>query len=167
MAYLVKTDYSRLIAITLLDEILIQAVEAGAGLTADQCLDNATLMAQAQVSAYLNPVFDMTAEFAKVSGDPTQNLNIMRAVIHLALCNLHHTINPHDVPEMRRTACNDLLGREGELAAVREGELDWGLPAYPDNGTGTAPAGRTMISSAKKFISKPFTDPSVIGTPNE
>lgn len=158
MAYLVKADYSRLIAVTLLDEILAQASETS-GLTADQCLTNAYNMATAEVKAYLNKLFDMPAEFSKDSSAENRNENVIRAVIHIVLYNLHFTINPHDIPEMRQKAYEAMTGPKGELAAVRDGVLDWELTARTsDEQTGYR---RTEIASSRKFISKPFVDPVV------
>lgn len=158
MAYLVKADYSRLIAVTLLDEILAQASESS-GLSTTVCLTNSMNMAIAEVKAYLNKLFDMTTEFAKTSG---QNENVMRAVIHISLYNLHFTINPHDIPEMRQKAYEAMTGPKGELAAVRDGVLDWDLT--PKAEEDTVGMGRTEIYSARKFISKPFNDPTVTYT---
>ncbi len=155
MAYLVKDDYTRLIAVTHLDEILAQAAESS-GFSTATCLTNAMNMAMAEVKAYLNKLFEMDTEFALTTG---RNENVMRAVIHIALFNLHFTINPHDVPEMRRKAYEALTGPKGELAAVRDGMLDWGLTAKAE--TVTEGMGRTEIGSARKFISKPFNDQSL------
>lgn len=150
-----KDDFTRLIAVTHLNEILDQAAESS-GLSAATCFTNALSMSIAEVKAYLSKLFDMTTEFAKTTG---QNENIMRAVIHIALFNLHFTINPHDVPEMRRKAYEAMTGSKGELAAVRDGVLNWDLTANSDEAT--EGMNRTEIFSARKFISKPFTDPQV------
>lgn len=152
MAYLVKADYSRLIAINLLDDILEQASE-NSGLSTATILDNGLNMAIAEIKAYLNKLFDMTTEFAKTTG---RNENIMRVTIHITLYNLHFTINPHDIPEMRQKIYNDL---KKELEAVRDGVLDWELTPRADDST--AGMHRTELFSARKFISKPFTDPQL------
>jgi len=156
MAYLVKSDFSRLIAINLLDEILTQAVETS-GLTADECLSNAIDMAIAEVKGYLSVRFDMSTEFAKT--DNTRNPNVIRVTIHIALYNLHFTLNPHDIPEMRQKIYDHICGKDGELAQVRDGVLIWDLPekAVED----TAGKNRIEIYSAYKFISKEFTDPQL------
>lgn len=160
MAYLIKADFSRLIAVTTLDEILTQAAETS-GKTADQILTDAINMSQAEVRAYLNKLFDMTTEFAKTSASGNRNENVMRAIIHITLYNLHFTINPHDIPEMRDKAYKAISGPKGELAAVRDGVLDWELPSRETGEGETTGYNRTELFSARKFISKPFTDPSL------
>lgn len=157
-----------MIAINLLDEILEQAVETS-GKTEDECLNEATDSAIAEVRGYLNRksnLYDIAAEFEKESDATDRNLNVIRAVIHIALYNLHFTINPHDIPEMRQKAYDRLVGKDGELSQVREGVLDWELPDRepedPDDGDDSNdPIGRTEIGSARKFISKEFTDPAM------
>lgn len=156
MAYLIKDDYTRLISLVHLNEVIEQAAETS-GVSPDQIFTNAFNMAKAEVLAYLNKLFDMTVEFAKNNPDPTRNENVIRAIIHISLFNLHFTVNPHDVPEMRRKAYEALTGSKGELAAVRDGMLDWLLVPKPEEET--EGMNRTEIHSGAKFVSKPFTDP--------
>ena len=163
MAYLEKDDFTRFIAVTLLDEILLQAAEAsGLEGSEDTVMENAIAQAQAEVKGYLNKQWDMDAEFALTTG---RNENVMRATLHIAIYNLHFTCNPHDIPEMRQKIYDRLVGKDGELAQVREGILDWSLPEYAPDDDGNDPTegfGRTTLRSARKFISKEFTDPTII-----
>lgn len=164
MAYLVKDDFTRFIAVDLLDEILAQAAE-NSGFSTDDVLTNAINQSMAEVKGYLNKLFNMSTEYAKDSADTDRNENILRATIHIAIYNAHFTCNPHDIPEMRQKIYEKLTGKDGELAQVREGILDWELPEYPDDDDGNDPTdgyGRTTLKSARKFISKEFTDPQII-----
>lgn len=157
MAYLIVNDYTRLISVAKLSEILTQAaVSTNPPMTTDQVRANAENMAKAEIRSYLNKLYDISAEFAKDYTDATRNENIIRAMIVIAVYNLHFTINPNDIPTMRLTAYNNT---RSDLAAARDGLLDFELVDRDD--TLTDGMHRTEIGSSAKFISKPFTDPSI------
>lgn len=160
MAYVVKADFSRLISITLLDEILQQAVDTS-GVTEQDALDAAVEMALSQVSGYLRDQWAIEDELALTTG---RNASVMRVVLHIAIFYLHYTINPHDIPEMRKLAYENAIK---ELENVQNGVINWGLTGRDDDGDGEiddpSPYNRLAVSSQRKFISKPFTDPYLEG----
>jgi len=160
MAYLIKDDYTRLIALDHLTEILNQAAMTSA-FSSDQILLNAQNMAVAEVKRYLNKLFEIDAELAKTNSDPARNENIVRCIIVIALYNLHFTVNPRDIPEIRE---KDYKMCREDLSACRDGILDFGLAAKPSDETDGMD--RTDIKSARKFISKPFSDPLVTSSDN-
>lgn len=160
MAYLLKADFSRLISITLLDEILQQAIDTS-GVTAEDALAAALEMAESEVSGYLRSQWAIEDELALTSG---RNANVVRVVLHIAIYYLHYTINPHDIPEMRKLAYDNAIA---ELKNVQNGVIDWGLEDRDDDLDGEPdnndPFGRVSIVSQRKFISKPYTDPYLEG----
>lgn len=155
MAYLVQDDYTISITIGDLTEILTQAA-AASGLTTANVLDNAYLTAEAEAKAYLSPIFDMATELAKTGA--TRDRMLMKVLVDITLYNLHFTVNPRDIPELREKAYERALEI---LKNFRDGVLI--PPAIPKKTQDQiAGAGRTEIYSNKKFISKPYGDASLI-----
>ena len=169
MAYTIKSDYTRVISPKELDDILEEAVDqVDGGKTADQVREEAEAMAQAKIRSYLASDFNITEEFAKQNTD-TRNENVLRCLLHIAVYNLHYICNPRDIPEMREKAYQDCID---ELKDVRDGKLNFELnfigqgsgedgsnsdetPTYPQN-----------IQFSRKFVSKPYADPNIIGEDN-
>jgi len=156
MAYLVKDDYTLRIAVDHLDEILEQAIIA-TGLTVDNVRANAEAWAQAFVKGYLVTKYNISAEFGLTG--PGRNPIIMQVVIDLALCTLHKTINPRDIPEQISLACDAAVKW---LEAARDGTIVVDLPPAPSETPG-AEFQRSFIDSQEKFISKPYQDKSLFG----
>lgn len=153
MGYLAKSDYTISIAIDHLDEILEQAAYTS-GLTAANVLTNAETWAKAYIKSYLTSKYNITAEFAIDSGSSSRNPIIMQILVDLTLCQLHKTVNPRDIPELREKACADAVQW---LKDARDGTVvvDLTPQAAP---TGIDNYQRTFISSQPKFISKPYQD---------
>lgn len=153
MAYLAKSDYTISIAIDHLDEILEQAAETS-GLTTENVRLNADAWARAYIKSYLTSKYNITAEFALSTPDASRNPIIMQVLVDLTLCQIHKTVNPRDIPELREKACVDALQW---LKDARDGLVIVDLPAAP------APEGipnyqSTFLDSQQKFISKPYQD---------
>lgn len=153
MAYLAKSDYTISIAIDHLDEILEQAANTS-GLTEDNVLSNAETWARAYIKSYLTSKYNIAAEFALDSASSSRNPIVMQILVDLTLCQLHKTVNPRDIPELRYKACEDAIQW---LKDARDGTVVVDLTAQ------TAPTGidnyqRTFASSQPKFISKPYQD---------
>jgi len=153
MAYLAKSDYTISIAVDHLDEILEQAANES-GLTTAQVLTKAETWAQAFMKSYLSSKYNIAAEFAIDSASDSRNALILQVLVDLVLCQLHKTINPRDIPELRDQACADALQW---LKDARDGVVTVDLTAA------TAPTGidnyqRSFIGSQTKFISKPYQD---------
>jgi hypothetical protein len=160
MAYLVKDDYTISTSIDHLDQILAQAAN-NSGLTADQIRTNSEDTAQAEINAYLSKYYDTATEFA-IDGSiapATRNKMILRCMVNLSLYNIFHTISPRDIPEMRQKLYDDCIEM---LKGYRDGALDFGLAVIDTDMDGEPDVERTMLQSGKKFISKPFTDPSLL-----
>lgn len=153
MAYLAKSDYTISIAVDHLDEILEQAAETS-GLTSDNVRTNAETWAKAFIKSYLTAKYNITTEFALSTPSADRNPIIMQVMVDLVLCQVHKTINPRDIPELRAQACTDAVQW---LKDARDGTVIVDLPPAP------APEGivnfqNTYLSSQPKFISKPFQD---------
>lgn len=158
MAYLAKSDYTLSIAVDHLDEILDQAAETS-GLTADNVRANAEAWAKALIKSYLVTKYNIVSEFERNSPDADRNILVMQVMIDLALCQLHKTINPRDIPELREKACAASMQW---LIDARDGTVVVDLPAQTP-AAGEIVYNRTWVSSQPKFISKPYQDRSVIG----
>lgn len=154
MAYLAKDDYSLRIGVSHLDEILEQAAET-TGLTTENIRTNAESWAQAMIKSYLVTKYDIAAEFALTTG---RNYQVMQIMIDLALCTLHKTINPRDVPEHISKACEEAMKF---LESARNGSIVVDLTPQTNADDEVNPS-RTFIGSQTKFISKPFSDGSVL-----
>jgi ABC-type ATPase with predicted acetyltransferase domain len=160
MAYLVKDDYTISTSIDHLDQILVQAAK-NSGLTADKVRTNSEDTAEAEINAYLSKYYDTATEFT-IDGSvapETRNKLIIRCMVNLSLYNIFHTISPRDIPEMRQKLYDDCIEM---LKGYRDGMLDFGLDVIDADMDGEPDVERTMLESAKKFISKPFTDPSLL-----
>jgi hypothetical protein len=157
MAYLQKSDYTLSIAVDHLDEILAQAANTS-GLTADNVLANAEAWSRALIKSYLVTKYDIATEFAKNAPDATRNMLVMGIAIDLSLCALHKTINPRDIPELRYQACEAAMKW---LTDARDGTVVVDLPPAPVEDD-EVNYNRTYLSSQQKFISKPFTDSSLL-----
>lgn len=158
MAYLAKSDYTLSIAVDHLDEILEQASYTS-GLTATNVLNNAEAWGQAYVKSYLVSKYNIAGEFALATPSASRNPLIMQVLIDLVLCQIHKTINPRDIPELRVKACDTALQW---LKDARDGTVVVDLPAQTP-AAGEVIYNRSHISSQPKFISKPYQDRSVIG----
>lgn len=157
MAYLAKSDYTISIAVDHLDEILEQASYTS-GLTATNVLNNAEAWGRALITSYLVSKYNIGGEFGLIS--PSGNPIIKQILVDLILCQLHKTINPRDIPELREKACE---GAIQWLKDARDGTVVVDLPAAPIPSGETVNYSRTWIGSQRKFISKPYADRSVIG----
>lgn len=158
MAYLEKGDYTLHISIDHLDQILTQAANTS-GRTVDQIREEAEKTAESKILSILKGYFDIETELALT---PAGNRNrlIKMAMVDISLYHIHFTINPRDIPEMRRTLYNDSIQM---LKDAQNGVIDILLPV-PDadaDGESDTGYGRIMIGYHTKFISKPFTDPSI------
>lgn len=160
MHYLVKDDYTISISIDHLDQILTQAAN-NSGLTVDAIRENSEDTAEAEINAYLSKYYDTATEFLiDGSTDPAdRNKLVLRCMVNLSLYNIFHTISPRDIPEMRQKLYDDCVEM---LKGYRDGMLDFGLDVIDANDDGEPDVERTMIDNHKKFISKPFTDPSLL-----
>jgi|ADGO01.1.fsa_nt_gi hypothetical protein len=156
MAYLAKSDYTLSIAIDHLDEILEQAA-LDSGLTPDNVLANAEAWAKALIKSYLVGKYDINTEFAKNSPDPGRNILVMQVMIDLSLCQIHKTINPRDIPELREKACDAAMQW---LKDARDGVVIVDLPPAPVD-PGQQIYNTTYLNSNKKFVSKPFSNASL------
>lgn len=157
MAYLAKDDYTISISIDHLDQILAQAAN-NSGLTADQIRVNSEDTAEAEINAYLSKNYDTDTEFA-IDAPAPRNRMILRCMIQLSLYNIFHTISPRDIPEMRQRLYDECIET---LKAYRDGMLDFGLDVIDADSDGDPDVERTMLISATKFISKPFSDPNLL-----
>jgi hypothetical protein len=157
MAYLAKSDYTLSIAIDHLDEILEQAAYTS-GLTADTVRANAESWAKALIKSYLVSKYNIAGEFA-INAPAERNILVMQVMIDLALCQIHKTVNPRDIPELRQKACEASMQW---LKDARDGIVVVDLPAQIPP-AGEVDYARTHIGSQVKFISKPYQDRSVIG----
>lgn len=156
MGYLSQDDYTISISVTNLTEILSVA-SASSGLTAAQVRANAENLAIAEINSYLSQYFATSNEFGKSAGDATRNMLILRIVVNIALWQIHQSINPRDVPEIRQELYDKALK---DLVSFREGNLLCGLTRLPTSQTG---GGRRIeLYSNQKFISKPYDDPQFL-----
>jgi hypothetical protein len=153
MAYLSKTDYLLSIAIDHLDEILDQAALTG-GLTADQIRAKHEDLAMARIKVVLFAKYNMAAEFGLDSSSSSRDSIVVSLVVDLALCSLHKTINPRDIPERVDNACTAAMQL---LNDIRDGLT--GLNTVP---VVTNQLYTSFIDSQPKFISKEFTDLSIL-----
>ena len=155
MAYLQKSDYTLRIAITHLDEILEQTAE-GSGLTSDQVLANAELLAEAEIRSYLISKYKINEEFGLTG--TARNMLIVCWYIDIVLYTLHFGINPRDIPEHREKNYKNTIEA---LKAARDANIVPGLdnkdPFYTRHLIG---------SNTNKFISHEFTDPNLFDTCN-
>ena len=164
--YIDWNDYTISISNSNLKEIVEQGVEL-TDLTEEQLLNNSELTAQAEINAYLAPVYDMVSEFAKNWDDATDTRNklVILCCVNCSLYHLHCTISPRDVPEKIEKLYEHCMDK---LEAARRGEIDFGLNPRPED-----EGGKTdwrSLGSNYKFTSKPFTDTRFVnadGTPNE
>lgn len=150
MAYLSNDDYTLAIGLENLNEILDQA-SATSGKTPDQVRTFAEAYARAYVSSFLKAKYQISGEYSKDSGDPNRDMLIVSVTIDLALCTLHKTINPRDIPELRQKACEAAVLW---LKSVQDGVTLIDVPRLPIDQEQV----NTFLDSQQKFISKPFTD---------
>jgi hypothetical protein len=80
---------------------------------------------------------------------------VLSIYIDLAICSLHKTINPRDIPELRDIACKQALQT---LKDIRDGILSLNVATFASD-----PVYVTELGSQTKFISKPFSDASLHG----
>jgi len=145
------------IELTHLDEILAQAI-TGSAFTADQLRVDNEELAEAEINVYLEARFDMATEFALVAPEATRYRMIMKCYIDIVIYNIHFTINPRDIPEIREKnydKCIDML------MAFRDGNLKMGgaITEVVDPLVATR---QHVIKSSEKFVSKPFDDDAII-----
>lgn len=154
MAYVQRSDYSRVISNDDLRDLLEEANEFFQGKEEGTVLDEAGSMAEAKIKMILGSVYDMAQEFAKNATtlpDPREQ-NVLRCYLHISVYYLHYVINPRDIPELRQLSYENCTS---ELEKIRDGELVIEVPKFEGSG-------RLMqFTGHKKFISKPFTDPLV------
>lgn len=153
MAYLQKSDYVLSTAITHLDDILAQAADTS-GLTADEVRLKHEVLAQSKIQVYLGAKYQITGEFAKDATNTSRDPIIVSLAVDLALCSLHNTINPRDIPEHIENNCKAAMSL---LSDIRDGK----------SGVITVPVLSTQmyvsrIDSQQKFVSKEFVDKSII-----
>lgn len=153
MAYLAIDDYTLRIGVTNLNEILYQASE-NTGLTPDNIRTNAESWAQAMIKSYLGAKYGVNTEL-QINAPNPRNFQVMQVMIDLALCTLHKTINPRDVPDHIFKACDEAMEW---LKAARDGTISVDLSSHVV-GEDRNPA-RTYFASQVKFISKPWADGS-------
>lgn len=160
MAYLQKSDYTLKIAYKHLDAITNQASTAS-GLSADEVRTNCERFAIAEVKSYLSAKYQMDVEYAKDSEDEpdTRSLRIVEVTIDIALHKLHSTINPNKIPELREKNYNYATEF---LRMAQEGKADPQVPVL-DSGS----VAFHVLSSNRKFRSKPFDDADIIAQHNE
>jgi len=158
MAYLAIDDYTLRTSLENLNEILAQAAQ-DSGLSVENVRNNAESWAQALIKSYLTAKYNIAGEFALVPPTP-RNFLIMQLTIDLALCTIHKTINPRDVPEHIAKACEDAMTF---LEKLRDGEMIIDLPLPPTNPDDPTNLQSSYIGSQIKFISKPFQDSSLTG----
>lgn len=151
MAYLQKSDYTISIAIDHLDEILEQAANTS-GLTEAQVLAKHESLAAATIKTYLKSKYAIDAELNKSFSDERDQM-VLALYVDLALCSLHKTINPRDIPELREIACKEAIQT---LKDLRDGLLSLNIAAIK-----TDPLYVTELNSQVKFISKPYSDLSI------
>jgi hypothetical protein len=170
MAYLIEEDYSISISSYDLHDI-IESARSNTGLSWDTIRGNAEAWAKAIIKSYLSAKYDTAAEFAITATAPppaeetpdTRNAIIKQVMVDLALCQMHKAINPRDIPELREKACDASIQW---LKDARDGKVVVDLDPAPVPAGQTA-YNRTHIGSQAKFISKPFSDRSVIGDDDE
>lgn len=151
MAYLSLDDYTLSISLENLNEILDQAA-ALSGKTADQVRQFAESYARAYVSSKLKSKYNIAGEYAKDSSDTGRDMLILGVTIDLALCTMHKTINPRDIPELRQKACEAAVVWLNE---VRDGDSLIDVPVIAN------PEVRSLNGSQVKFISKEYSDGSL------
>lgn len=154
MAYLDKSDYTLRISVEHLDQIIEQGILT-TSLTADNFRNNAESWATAVVKSYLSSQYNIAGEYAIVAPAP-RNFQIMQITIDLALCTMHKTINPRDVPEHIAIACDEAVAW---LKDARDSKVIVDLPSAS---TDPAPLANSFIESQPKFISKPYQDLSIL-----
>ena len=146
------------IELTHLDEILAQAI-TGSGFTADDLRVDNEELAEAEINTYMASKYDMVAEFAKVAPVGTRYRIIMKCYIDIVLYNIHFTINPNDIPEMREKNHDKCIEM---LEAFRDGNLVVDVAILPLVVDPLVPSEGHIIRSSEKFISKPFEDQVVL-----
>lgn len=151
MAYLSLDDYTLNISLDNLNEILDQAA-ALSGKTPDQVRQFAESYAKAFVTSKLKSKYNISGEYAKDSSAGDRDMLIIGVTIDLALCTMHKTINPRDIPELRQKACESAVLWLNE---VRAGDALIDVPLLPN------PEVRSLNGSQVKFISKEYSDASL------
>lgn len=161
MAYLERDDYTLHISIDHLDQILTQAARSS-GKTTEQLREEAEATAEAEILARLKGYYDIETELklAHTDDPDTRNRLVKKCMIDIALYHIHFTVNPRDIPEIRRALYDNCIEM---LKEAQGGVIDIGLPIPDADGDGESDTGysRIMFESSTKFISKPFTDPSI------
>src|SRR6478752_581838 len=153
MAYLSEADYTLYITKENLDEILTQAA-GSSGKTNDQVRQFAESYAMAYVSSMLKSKYNIAGEYA-IDSSGSRDMLIVGVTIDLTLCVLHKTLNPRDIPELRQKACDEA---KQWLIDVRNGDALISVPVNADPNNQVM----TLIGSQTKFISKPYSDGSLV-----
>jgi len=165
MAYLVKDDYTLHISIDHLDQILDQAMTSS-GKTADQIRTEAEETAKAEITSYLSAKYEIENEF-DIDGSSApndRNRLIKKCMIDISLYHIYFTVVARDIPESRQLLyerCVDMLKQ------YRDAELDFGLPIKDTDGDGVPNVSRVRLKSKQKFISRPFTDLSLMNNEDD
>lgn len=157
MAYLDKQDYTISSSIEDLNRYLTAAAQDSTK-TQDEIRLEAELTAQAVIQSYTKSVYDIATEFAKVAPDATRARLVIKCNVDISIFYICQTINPRNVPSRVMEAYERCIEN---LEAVRRGELALiGVPEYPEDDE--TKIVHTVITSQRKFISKPHQDQSII-----
>lgn len=153
MAYLQKSDYVLSTSITHLDEILDQAADTS-GLSSDDVRTKHESLAQAKIQVYLSQKYNIASEFAKDSSATDRDPIILSLSVDLALCSLHNTINPRDIPEHIENNCKAAMSLLNDIRAGKSGLTN--VPVLANQ------MYVTRLESQQKFVSKEFVDLSIL-----
>ena len=151
MAYLSKDDYTLSITLENLQEILDQAA-TNSGRSADQVLAFAESYARGFVTSKIKAKYNIAGEYAKDSSASDRDIIILKITIDLVLCTVHNTVNPRDIPELRKNNCDAAVLM---LDEIRKGDMLIDVPVITDQ------VQKTYNDSQIKFISKEYTDASL------
>jgi len=153
MAYLDIDDYTISISVTHLNEILTAAI-AGSGKTAAQVRQDAEDTTEATIRAYTAKIYDMDAEFL-LTGSARAKM-VVKCMVDISLYTLHMTINPRNIPAIREANYERCITF---LDEVKEGKMILiGVDELPE----ATREDYITVTSQRKFISKPFTDRSIL-----
>lgn len=151
MSYVSLSDYAISVSHEELTEVLAQA-SAGYPLSEDQTRELCESKAESKIINFLGSKYNLSPEFIKQG--TARNMQLVGVYIDLALCALYKSVSPDDVPEMRKTSCDDAINT---LTMWRDGNLDLeGVDPIVDA------VGGTEFIFPVKFISKPESDPLIL-----